>query len=108
MHMLNILHIFLFFLDDNIHIDSYKVPTISNTNLYETTSKNTVSELLDENDNITDESMCENDVLNVSIKIYEDLLSIEVLLKVLHKKRKQNVTQKPVITNQTFSIFLYT
>jgi hypothetical protein len=100
MHILNILHIFVIFLDDNIYIDSYKVTTISNTNLYEArTSKNTVSELLDENDNITDENMCENDVLNVSIKIYEDLLSIEVLLKVLHKKRKQNVTQKPVITN---------
>lgn len=59
---------FYFFLDDNIN--SYKLTTISNKNLYEpTTSNNTMIEWLDEN-NITDESMHEDDVLNVNIKIY--------------------------------------
>lgn len=62
------------FLDDNLcklpTNSNTKPPTILNTNLYEaTTSNNIVIELLDENDSITDESMHEDDILNVNIKI---------------------------------------
>jgi len=62
----NITCILIFF--DNIN--GCKLLIVSNTNLYEATTNNIIIELLNENDNITNESMHENDILNVSIHIY--------------------------------------
>lgn len=55
------------------NMNSCKLPATSSTNVYKTTNSNYpfMIEWLDENDNITDESMYEDDdVLNVSITIY--------------------------------------
>lgn len=74
MYQIHYMYFYSFLLDENIN--SCKLPTISNIN-EATTSNNTMIEWLNEhdnitgeNDNITDESMHEDDVLNVSIKIY--------------------------------------
>lgn len=61
---------FYYLLDDNLN--SCKLPitnTNTNTNLYEATTSNINNSIIEWLDD-TDESINENDILNVSIKIY--------------------------------------